>query len=107
MWRSLHESSVFGIEMVIYSGWLQFITARLKKETLEADLGNGVKFTVTVTLLLHLSGMEPDAKPELFNLKFRRFADELGYRSRSPMANMPNMRCLFTQRILISKLLGE
>ena len=75
------------------SGWLQFIAARLEKETLEANLGNGVKFTVIVTLLLHLSGMEPDAKPELFNLKFRRFADDLGYGSCKPMANMPNMGC--------------
>jgi hypothetical protein len=35
-----------------------------KKERLEANLGNGVKFPVSLTPLLHLPGMEPDAKPE-------------------------------------------
>ncbi len=62
-----------------------------KGETLEANLGNGVKFPVTITLHLHLPGMEPDAKPELFNFKFTQFTDERGPGSRSPMANMPNM----------------
>ncbi len=64
-----------------------------KKETLEANLGNGVKFPVTLTLLLHLPGMEADAKPELFNFKFTQFTDERGPGSCHPMANMPNMRC--------------
>jgi hypothetical protein len=64
-----------------------------KKETLEANLGNGVKFPLTLTLLLHLPGMEPDAKPELFNLKFTQFTDERGSGSCSLMANMPNMHC--------------
>ncbi len=64
-----------------------------KKETLEANLGNGVKFPVTLTLLLHLPGMEPDAKPELFDFKFTQFTDERGPGTCSPMANMPNMRC--------------
>jgi hypothetical protein len=62
-----------------------------KKETLEATLGNGVKFPVTLTLLLHLPGMEPDAKPELFNFKFTQFTDERGPGTCHPMANMPNM----------------
>src|ERR1700674_3731205 len=35
-----------------------------KKETLEANLGNGVKFPLPLPILLHLPGMEPDAKPE-------------------------------------------
>jgi len=64
-----------------------------KKETLEANLGNGVKFPVTLTLLLHLPEMEPDAKPELFNFQFTQFTDERGRGCCSPMANMPNMRC--------------
>jgi hypothetical protein len=64
-----------------------------KKETLEADLGNRVKFPVTLTLLLLLPGVEPDAKPELFNSKFTQFTDERGPGSRSPGANMPNLRC--------------
>jgi hypothetical protein len=62
-----------------------------KKETLEASLGNGVKFPVTLTLLLHLPGMEPDAKPELFNFTFTQFTDERGPGTCHPMANMPNM----------------
>ena len=56
-------------------------------------MGNGVKFPVNLTLLARLTGMEPDAKPELFNLKFTHFTDERGLGSCSPMANMPNMRC--------------
>jgi hypothetical protein len=64
-----------------------------KKETLEANLGNGVKFPVTLTLLLHLPGMEPDAKPELFNFTFTQITDERGPGSCHPMASMPNMRC--------------
>jgi hypothetical protein len=64
-----------------------------KKETLEANLGNGVKFPVTLTLLLHLPGMEQDAKPELFNFRFAQFTDERGPGTCHPMANMPNMHC--------------
>jgi hypothetical protein len=64
-----------------------------KKETLEANLGNGVKFPVTLTMLLHLPGMEPDAKPELFNFNFTQFTDEHGPGSCRPMSSMPNMRC--------------
>jgi hypothetical protein len=64
-----------------------------KKETLEASLGNGVKFPVTLTLLMHLPGMQPDAKPELFNFKFTQFTDERGPGTCHPMASMPNMRC--------------
>jgi len=64
-----------------------------KKETLEANLGNGVKFPLTLTLLLHLPGMEPDAKPELFNFSFTQFTDERGPGSCRPMPSMPNMHC--------------
>ena len=69
------------------------LSPRKKKETLEANLGNGVKFQLTLTLLLHLPGMEPDAKPEVFNFKFTQYTDKRGPGSCSPMANMPNMRC--------------
>ncbi len=62
-----------------------------ERETLEANLGSGVKFPATITLHLHLPGMKPDAKPELFNFKFTQFTDERGLGSRSPKANMPNM----------------
>jgi len=44
-----------------------------KKETLEANLGGGVKFPVA--LLPHLPGMETDAKPGLFNFKFMQFTE--------------------------------
>jgi hypothetical protein len=67
------------------------LTPGKKKETLEASLGNGVKFPVTLTLLLHLPGMDPDAKPELFNFTFLQFTDERGPGTCHPMANMPNM----------------
>jgi hypothetical protein len=65
----------------------------MENETLEADLGNGVKFLVTFTLLLNLSGMGSDAKPELFNFKFVQFTRECGSGTCVPLANMPNMRC--------------
>ncbi len=64
-----------------------------KKETLEASLGEGVKFPLTLTLLLHLPGMAPDAKPELLNFTFTGFTDENGPGTCSPMNIMPNMRC--------------
>lgn len=64
-----------------------------KKETLEASLGNGVKFPVDLTMLLHLPGMEPDARPELFNFTFKQFTDEHGPGSCRPMPSMPHMRC--------------
>lgn len=64
-----------------------------KKETLEANLGDEVKFPVSLTLLLHLPGMAQDAKPELFNFTFTQFTDENGPGTCSPMKNMPNMRC--------------
>ncbi len=38
-----------------------------QKETLEAHLGNRVKFAVTVSLPLRLSGDEPDAGRDSFN----------------------------------------
>jgi hypothetical protein len=78
-----------------------------KKETLEATSGNGVKFPVIPTLLPYLPGMEQDAKAEFSNFKFMQFADQRGPGSRRPMANMPDMRGLFTQAILISNLWGE
>ena len=56
-------------------------------------MGNGVKFPWVVTLLLHLPGMEADAKLELFDFEFTQFTDGLGPGIRYPMANMPNMRC--------------
>src|SRR3984885_853865 len=59
-----------------------------KKETLEASLGEGVKFPVTLTLLLHLPGMAPDDKPELFNFTFTKFTDENSAGSCTPMKNM-------------------
>jgi hypothetical protein len=67
------------------------LTPGKKKETLEANLGNGVKFPVNLTLLLHLPGMEPGAKPELFNFTFTQFTDERAPGTCHPMANMPNM----------------
>jgi hypothetical protein len=79
----------------------------LKKETLEAGLGSGVKFLVALNLLLHLPGTEPDAKPELLHFKFTQFADERGPGSCIPMASMPNRLCQFTEAIFISKFLGE
>src|ERR1700686_2469278 len=46
-----------------------------KKETLEAALGEGVKFPIALTVLLRLPEMPPDAKPELFNFSFTKFTD--------------------------------
>ena len=56
-------------------------------------MGNGVKFRVTLTLLIHLPGTEPETKPEPPNFKFTKFTGERGPGSCSTMANMPNMRC--------------
>jgi hypothetical protein len=77
------------VEPFSISARLSLIAALSKKETLEANLGNGVKFIVTVTLLMYLSGMEPDAKPELHNFRFTRITNERGPESCSPMAKMP------------------
>jgi hypothetical protein len=63
-----------------------------KKETLEANLGEGVKPPVALTLVLRLPGMAPDDKPELFNFKFTQFTDENGPGTTAPMGNMPGMR---------------
>jgi hypothetical protein len=63
-----------------------------KKEALEAAVGADVKFPVAITLLLHLPGMAPDAKPELFNFTFSKFTDENGPGTAAPMGNMPGMR---------------
>jgi hypothetical protein len=38
----------------------------IEKETLEANLGGGVKFAVSLNLLLNLPGMGLDAKSDLF-----------------------------------------
>jgi hypothetical protein len=56
-------------------------------------LGDGVKFPVTLTLLLNQSGMGLNANPELFNFKFVEFTGESGAGTCGPLANMPNMRC--------------
>jgi hypothetical protein len=63
-----------------------------KKETLEANLGDSVKFPVSITLLLHLPGMADDAKPELFNFTFTGFTDERGPGTCTPMPRM-GMNC--------------
>ncbi len=63
-----------------------------KKETMEASLGGNVKFPVDITLLMHLPGMPPDAKPELFNFTFDKFTDLNGSGSSAPMGNMPGMK---------------
>ena len=63
-----------------------------KKETLEANLGGSVKFPAKFTLLLHLPGMAPDAKPELFNFTFTGFTNERGPGTCTPMPSM-HMTC--------------
>lgn len=63
-----------------------------KKETMEASIGADPKFPVAITLLLHLPGMAPDAKPELFNFTFDKFTAENGPGSSAPMGNMPGMK---------------
>ena len=62
------------------------------EETLEAALGPNVKFPVAITLLLHLPGMAPNAKPELFNFSFSQFTDENRPGASTPMGNTPGMR---------------
>jgi hypothetical protein len=68
------------------------LASEMRKETLEASSGNEVKFPVTLTLLLPLPGMGPDAKLELFNFAFTKFLDERGPGSCHPMADMTSMR---------------
>ena len=63
-----------------------------KKETMEAALGGEVKFPVAITMLLHLPGIAPDAKPELFNFTFTQFTDEHGPGTSAPMGKMPGMK---------------
>ncbi len=63
-----------------------------KKETMEAALDGEVKFPVAITMLLHLPGMAPDAKPELFNFTFDKFTDENGPGTSAPMGKMPGMK---------------
>jgi hypothetical protein len=64
-----------------------------KKETLEANLGDRVRFPVSVTLQLHLPGMESSAKPEMFNFRFAAFTDDPGSQNCRPMPGMPDMGC--------------
>ena len=63
-----------------------------REETMEAALGANVKFPVAVTLLVHLPGMPPAAKPELFNFTFSQFTEENGPGTSAPMGKMPGMR---------------
>lgn len=63
----------------------------MNKEMLEANLGDRLEFPVTFTLLLNLSGMGADAKPDLQNSEFMPFKDERWLGTCHPMANMPNM----------------
>jgi hypothetical protein len=63
-----------------------------KKEALEAALGSEIKFPVPITLLLHLPGMAPDEKPELYNFTFTQFTDEHGPGTSAPMGKMPGMK---------------
>jgi hypothetical protein len=63
-----------------------------KKESMEAGLGGDVKFPVAITMLLHLPGMAPDEKPELFSFTFTRFTDQHGPGSSAPMGRMPGMK---------------
>ncbi len=62
-----------------------------RSDALEARLGKGVKFPVKLTLLLHLPGMAPNAKPELFNFTFTHFSDESAGKGCGSMPNMPSM----------------
>jgi hypothetical protein len=64
-----------------------------KAETLVANLGNGVKFPVALTVLLRLPGMSAKSRPELFNFTFKQFTHEPAPRACNPMPNMPGMRC--------------
>jgi hypothetical protein len=49
--------------------------------TLEASLGKDLKLPVTLTLSLHLPGMVPNARPEVFTFPFSHFiAEETGSR---------------------------
>jgi hypothetical protein len=62
-------------------------------ETLEANLGNGLKFPVALTVLLHLPGMAATSRPELFNFIFKEFTQEPQPAACTPAANMPIMHC--------------
>jgi hypothetical protein len=52
------------------------LTPGKKMETLEANLGNGLKFPVALTVLLRLPGMSAGSRPELYNFTFKQFMDE-------------------------------
>ena len=69
------------------------LAARLKKETLEANLGDKVKFPVTFTLILNLSGIGSHAIQELFAIKFVQFTGACGLGACGLLANVPIMRC--------------
>jgi len=62
-------------------------------EALEANLGNGLKFPVALTVLLRLPGMSATSRPELFNFIFKEFTQEPQPAACTPAANMPNMHC--------------
>lgn len=62
-----------------------------KVETLEANLGKGLKFPVALTVLLRLPGMSADSRPELFNFTFTQFTDERALGSCTPTSNMARM----------------
>jgi hypothetical protein len=62
-------------------------------ETMEAKLGNGVKFPVALTVLLRLPGMPANSKPELFNFVFKQFTQAAAAGGCTPMAGMSNMHC--------------
>ena len=62
-------------------------------ETLEANLGDGLKFPVTLTVLLRLPGMAATSRPELFNFIFKEFTQEPQPAACTPAAIMPNMHC--------------
>ena len=64
-----------------------------KKEMLEADLGNRVKFPLAVSRHLRLRGMASSAKPELFNFKFTRSTVVADPETCNRMTNMPSMWC--------------
>jgi hypothetical protein len=65
----------------------------IKKETLEANLADRVRFPVHISLRLFLPGMESSAKPELFNFRFAGFTDSRKSGNCRPMSGMPDMGC--------------
>jgi hypothetical protein len=62
-----------------------------KEEALEANLGEGMKFPVTLTVMIHLPGMPPHTRPELFTFKFSKFTDENSSEACVPSMKMQGM----------------